>query len=438
MKMKQLLLAAGLTAVLGCDSEGVVRPAPTDVRMFHAAPTYTALAFFREAVVESALQYGEGASLSFDSGPYDFHLESALAGVPRRELSFSGNLSPSHNYTFVAVAPGGQPQVLVMSTADFSSSTTAQYTVVHAHPSLAAVDVYMVAAGTPLAGVAPQGSTGFGPMPATFEVTPATYRLHLTPAGDPATVLYESVDIDVTVGSDNVIVISDPGGLGTTSIDVTRVGGGTSRIPQLGLGSEVRVVQSVDDRLDRDLILDGDTAMPFLQMLPFGQLSGYLPVTAETHDLVLTPVGAPGTGEANVEFAPVPGRYYTGLFAGDSSSGVAGRVFAEDRRPIHEHAMLRVMNGAGLFGDLEIFVEPPGTDLSTVLPQLFFGAPNISPRLAVVPGTYEVTVRNPDTLSILAVSPPLALDEGGIYGVLMLNAANNSTVDLDYFYDFPP
>jgi hypothetical protein len=316
-------------------------------------------------------------------------------------------------------------------------STNARYSIIHANPGLAAVDIYLVAAGTSLGSVAAQGNISFGPTPATFQVAPQTLRLYLTPAGDPNTVLFESTDIAVETGTDNVLVVHDTGGQTPVSLAVTEVGTTALRINQQGMGALLRVVQGADDRLARDIVLDDGTT-PLFASQSFGELSGYVPVSSEQHTLKLTPVGAPGTEESTVELFPLAGRYYTVVFAGDSTDGILGRVVIEDPRPIVQQASLYFTNAAGLFDLVLVHILPPGGDPTQVLPRIGFGAPDASSRQSLIPGDYEITVQDEETQAILAGPELVTLAEKGVYGVLLLNSADSVTIDFEYFYDFPP
>ena len=437
MKIARILLAAALVTVSACD-DGVSRPPPTDVRFFHAAPNFDTLAFLREARGEAILEYAGGAAARFDSGEYDFHLESRLAGTLQavRELSFKRNLSPDFDYVFVAVAPGGVAQVLEIQLQPFdAASSNARVTVIGAHPSVGPVDIYLQPTGTLLPGVLANGSVSFGNTASTFTVAPQTSHLYLTPAGDPNTILFESVDATFNAGTDTVLVIHATGGQVPSDIGVSRTAGTALPVTELGLGSMLRVVQGIDDRLDRDFVLDGDTATPLFTSQPFGVISSYAPLTAATHTLTLTPAGAPATVERSIDFTPLAGRNYIGAFAGDTTNGIEASVFIENQRRIVRQASLSFLNIAGLYNSLYIYIRPPGTDISTVLPTLEIAAPGIAPR-ALAPGDYEVTVQDSVTDAILAGPVPITVAAEGIYGILLSNNADSVTVQVDYFYDF--
>jgi hypothetical protein len=443
MKFANLLLLVALATMAGCGSEGRVRPAQTTLRFFHASPNFGTFAMLRERLPAAIVEFGGGATATFDSGPYDFHLESSPPGLgvqPINHVTQSLDLSPGMQYTFVAVSPNDQPELLISAVPNLpAGSTNARYSIIHAHPTQGAMDVYLVAAGTPLNSVTAQGSLSFGPTAATFQVAPQALRLYLTPAGDPATVLFESTDLSVTAGSDHYFVVHATGGQTPIDFAVSEIFGTGLRIARQGEGALLRVVQGVDDRMARDIILDDGTTSPLFTAQPFGELSAYVPVSsAVPHTLKLTPVGAPGTEEATLEFTPLSGRYYTIVFAGDTTDGITGRSMIEDPRHVVNQASVYIINSAGLYDLLLVHILPPGSVVNPLFPRAVLAAPDFTgQRLSFAPSAYEITVQDSETLAIVAGPVPITLSERGLYGVLMLNAADNVTVDLEHFYDIP-
>ena len=440
------MLLVAFSAIAGCDSEGRVRPPPTTVRFFHASPNFGTMALLRErnpvgsSLNQAGFQFGTGVTERFDSGPYDFNLESDRPGIGAiRHVTLNLDLSPSMQYTFVAVAPGDQPELLVSALPNLPPGfTEARYSIIDAHPAQGAMDVYLVAPGTPLSSVIPQGNLSFGPTAATIQVAPQVLRLYLTPAGDPNTVLFESTDLFVVAGSDHTLVVHATGGQTPVDFAVSEITSTGLRISQQGVGALVRVVQGVDDRLARDVILDDGTTSPLFSAQPFGELSAYVPVTAAQHTFKLTPVGGPGTEEATIEFTPLSGRYYTIVFAGDTTDGITGRSMVEDPRRIVGQSSLYVIDAAGLFDFLLVHVLPPGSVINPLFPRTILAAPDFTPqRLSLVPGDYDFTVQDSETLAVVAALTPVTFTERGLYGLLMLNAADNVTVDLQHFYDIP-
>ena len=439
MKIVSFSFLALLAFVAGCDSEGTVRPEPTNIRVFDAASNFETILFLREESVVAQMDYGQGAQTAFDSGPYDFSIDYSQVGerAPVRGLTFSETLSPDRIYTFVAVAPGGVFRVIESSVElRDAASNQARWTMVHAHPSLGAIDVYVEAPGTLLSNAVSRGSIGFEDS-VTFEFSAGTYRIWLTTAGNPNDVVFESQDLMPPSGSDESLVISDPDGLGLTEIAVSPISQ-SSALVQSGLTSGLRVINAIDDRLDRDFYVDETTATAVFESQPFGVVSDYAEVAGGGHDLIMTPAGNPGTEEDSTLYLATAGRLYTALVAGDTTGGVATIVLQEDKRGISNQATVRVFNGAGIFAGLNLYFAAPGTDITTIAPSLQMLAPDVTARLPLAPANVEVTVQDPVTSTVVAGPEIFTFEDGGFYGMLLVNGADGNTVDFVLFDDFIP
>jgi len=445
MKIMPISCLALLVIVAGCQGEGITRPPPTDnVNFFDAASNLGNVFFVREQdfghVID--LRYADqngGHSASYDSGQYDFHLGYYPGGTstPVDAVTFGETLSPDLDYTFVAVAPGGQPQVLKFTTADRpDNATTSRVTIMHAHQGIGDLDVFFEPQGTDLTMATPRGTISYAADALSFEVQPLAYRLYLTPSGDPSTILFESSNQSYqSVVANDFLVVSDPGELGLTDVYVERLG---SALGQVGLRSSLRVVHGLGDRLDRDIYLDDTLSAPLFPAQPFGVVSDDIEVDFGLHPFIVTPVGNPGTEEFSFNFAAASGLRHTILVSENSDGTIVGQALAEDKRSIAGQGTLRVLDGAGLFEVINVYVTTPGTDITPIGPNLQMLPPGYSPRAAFPPGDYEITVEDEITKAILAGPTPVTLEDGGVYGILIVNGVGGSTVDLVLYDDFVP
>jgi hypothetical protein len=447
MKITHWLSFAILIAVAGCEGEGITRPPPTDVRIFNAAPNAAAITLRREQDFQNPASFffGAGDTRSFDSGPYEFNLDyTTISGLIRAD-SLSETLSPDLDYMFVAVSPGGQPELLLFATDNRpANAATPRVTIAHAFPGRGDLDVYLELPGTTPAGASPRGTISFGADALTFEIPPETYKIYLTAAGDPNDIVFESTNRPIEAIAANrevVYVVTDPGGQGTADIALYRVGtsvASTGAVGQIGLQSAMRVVHGLTDRLDRDIHLDDTLSPPLFPAQAFGVVSDYAEMSFGTHDLIVTPLGNPGTEELTANHIAFPGVLYTFLIGNTFDGGIAARIIDEDKRSIRGQATVSVLNDAGLFEAVAVYIEPPGTDVTNLPPPIALAPLGFVPREPLIPGDYEITVENPLTDTILAGPVPITVDEGGVYGILLVNGAGGSTVDIVLFDDFVP
>jgi hypothetical protein len=429
-----------MAVLAGCDGEGVTRPPPTDVAFFNAAANIEAIGFFREESLEVDLAYSQGSVARFDSGSYDFSLDYTLVGAttPPRALTQPLTLASDVNYTFVAVAPEGDFKLIVTETDDREAgAATARWTFIHAFPGLGALDVYVEPIDTILSSATPKGTVAYEGS-TTFEFTSGIYQVWLTGSGDPNDIVFESSAQGPVAGEDQIFVVSDPGEQGTFDIVVSRIGSSAFRLGQEGQTSELRVVQVVADRQDRDIYLDETTGTPLFAALPFGEISAYEEVPLGTHTAITTPAGNPGAEESTSTYFAGPGLRYLILVSGDTTDGIGQIFIAEDKRSISGQATVRLLNGAESFFVLHVYFAAPGADISELPPTIEILSPDATNRVPLIPGDYEIWVRNPITDTVLAGPLAVTMADGGFYGILVADAVGGSTVDLVLFDDFIP
>lgn len=443
MNILRILLLAFVVVAAGCDGDGVIRPPPVRVKVYNAAANIESVLFLRERspLGENALSYNDGVDTSFDSGQYDFNVEYRPLGSNSNVIadSVSETLSPDQSYTFVVVAPTGVPELFSVVTDNLATGfSNTRVSVIHAFPGLGDLDVYLEPPGTDLTTATPRGTLSYGPNAVTAEFAPNAYRVVLTTAGDPADILFESANQAASAGQDRVLAVSDPGSGGTLSILVATVSSSRNRLGGIGEQSLLRVIQGVDDRLARDIYLDDTTTAPLFPAQPFGELSAYVDIEIDGHEIITTPLNNPGTEESRLPYFPIPGQLFTAVIAGDTVDGIATHVVNEDKRSIAGQATARVINAAGQFVVLNIYIEEPGSDVTTLSPLTQMFAPASSSRIPLLPGDYEITIEDPITSTTVAGPLAVTLDDGGVYGFLLINGPDASTVDIELFDDFAP
>src|SRR5690606_840940 len=127
-------------------------------------------------------------------------------------------------------------------------------------------------------------------------------------------------------------------------------------------------------------------------------------------------------------------RHTVALIAGEPGD-VSVISTIDERRRIPDRARIAFMNGATQFEPLEVFLVPPGTDVSNFSSAVVLDVPGMSTRISVQPGEYEILLRDSDTNVVVAGPAPVTVDGGGLYTVLAVNG-DPGTVDLVYLEDF--
>jgi hypothetical protein len=430
------LLALALT---GCD-QGRQTPPNVDVTVINAAPSYTSLTFVRARDLLNAitLQYRESTLQSYNVDQYDFYVEHTATGsnTTNQLATFSSTLTAERAYQVVIAESGGTIQPIAIERPPFDpASSSTEVSLVHAASTLANIDVYLEAPGTDLSAATALGAVDFlGDLPAATHA-PGDFRLFLTAAGDPSTVIFESLTFTLAAGQSNSFVLTDGAGEGVADLVVLRVGAGAALLFDADEVAGVRVVNAVSDRADKDVYLDSDVTTPLFAALPFGGVSDVQELPYGSHVLNVTPTGNPGTVELAQTAGLGAGGIYTVIATGATGS-VTGAVVLENRRPLADLARLQIINAAPTPGDLAFYIRVPDTDTAGLAPDAYTVAPTVTPLVDLPPGTYEFSVRNSDGTTLLAGPTPFTVAAGGNYGFLVLDAVGGSTVDVVLIDDF--
>ena len=428
-----------LAALAGCDSKGITRPPQALLRVVHAAPNFNSVHFMRVQREEGSLSYSQAATFTFDSDTYTFALDTEIPGetVRERQSVYTSTIDPTVENIVVMTSPGRTLTPLQFTAPLFdTSSSQARAMIVNAVPGLTGVDFYVEAPGTDLTTVSPRGSADYSAAVAPTELAAGNYRLSVTPAGTPGTLLYESSTFALNNGSSVLLVFADSGGQVLTDYDLFLVGQASTFVPPNGQQVAMRVINAVSDQLPRDIYVDMQFTTPVIAGLAYGEVSPYVTIPPASTSLNMTPAGNPGAVERNHAISISTGGTYTTLFAGDASTAFVSQTVLDDRRPIADIAQIRFLHGAGLFGVIDFYLTDPGVDVTTVVPTIALFPAGMSNMLPILPGDYELTVVDDATATTIAGPVPITLEAGGFYGTMALDGASGAAVDLALIDDF--
>ena len=446
MKLRHLSLLALLGAALvltGCDS-GRKAPARTSIRVVNVAPHFSQLGFIREHQTRSnsidTLAFKGAAQHDYDADTYDFYVyERSLSGATGRTWTFSKELTADNNYAFVLTEVAGEESTQIVEyPAKIASSTDAQIAAIHADEGLPAVDVYLQPSGVGIAGATPRGTLDFLAQLAPVTLASGDYELTITAAGDPTTVLFTSASLTLTAGATTVFVIANEGGLGTAAMSVVMLQENPANLYSTDATAALRVVNAAADGQPRDFAVNSEFSPPLFQAVPSGTATSYAAVpVANELPINVTPPGNPGALEINSTLATAPGQEYTVIFTGEAGA-LSYIVTNDDSRRFTNEPKLRFFNAATQFTSATEFVLMlPGTDQTTVAPFAVLTAPGVSNFDAVIPGTYDLLLRETGTNTVRAGPVSVTFANGGIYTVMALNGPDTATANIVFLDDQP-
>ena len=201
------------------------------------------------------------------------------------------------------------------------------------------------------------------------------------------------------------------------------------------LPSGIRVLNAVSDRSAIDAGLDLALMPPLIQALPFATVSDQILIASGDHNLNITPAGNPGVLEIDQAFTAARASLGTWLITG-SPGALSAALLGDDFRVVSGESKLRIFNASLLNGTVEVYVEAPGADLSTIPAKALLASGTASANERFAPGDYELTVRSAIDQTILLGPQLLTIAADGYYGILLSDPLGGTGIDAQRLYDF--
>jgi hypothetical protein len=414
-------------ALTGCD-EGRTRPPQTSARVVNVAPGFAEVQFRRERVSPELLAFKTVQNFTWDVDTYDFYvLERSLGTGAGREWTISRQLSADvDSYTFVLADNHGEIQFIVIENPP-SSTTQTQVAAVHAGVDLPAMDIYLAAPGTGIAGTAPYGTIApLAQLPAA-NLPPGDYEIWLTAAGNPADVLFASPAISLTAGLATLIVTPEAGAT-TANFSVVVLQTFPTTVYDRSVIAQLRVINGATDAAPRDFAINREFSPPLFGNIPFATPTAYATVPiAIDQPINVTPVGNPGVLELDQLFATFPTQRWTLLFAGDAGT-LTHTLALDDNRSIHGEAKIQFLDVATQVLYLSFVVVPPGADNPNLFPAVAaLTSPGISDYVPLPPGDWDLYLYSSVTGERVGGPTRVSLAAGGVYSAMAVNGADTST-----------
>lgn len=224
-RLRSAIVAAALLATtLACEgrTSGLLVSGPTGsvrVRLLNALTSSASLDFLVDAqVAASGVAFGNAspyASLSTGS-----HRLQARSTSGTSLVDFTRDFNTDGAFSFV-LAPGltQSGALLIPDDPTPASAGQAKLRVVHVAATPGAVAVYVTTTNQDLTTATPfAASVGFGTASGYATLAPGTYRVRVTPVGNPGTVLLDIGNVPFGAGTVRTLMLTDApgGGLPTT------------------------------------------------------------------------------------------------------------------------------------------------------------------------------------------------------------------------------
>ena len=185
----------------------------------------------------------------------------------------------------------------------------------------------------------------------------------------------------------------------------------------------VRVLHASPDAPAVDVFLD-DAKVDALTNVPFGVISGYLPIPAGDHNVKIYATGTTTGPVIDADVTVATGKMYT-IAATGAIAAIAAQVIEDTPSPTCTTAQVRVVHFSA---------DAPAVDVATagaapadaVVKNLAY--PTASDYLALPGGSYDLEVRLAGTTTAAIALPGVAVEDCNSYSVFAVGSAASTPV----------
>lgn len=436
------LVAALLGGLIlgGCAESS--RPGVTgkgSIRGVHAIVDGPETAFLIEERSLGNIGYkGATSTVEFDDLSYRFNFDSSLPGDTSSQRIASTDLTvvPDIDYVFVLTGTYNDPEILVWESEQREWETADEVfelSVGHLAPQAGDIDVYFAAPGTaPVSGEA-RATLSFGERLESIDVEEGDYRVTLTAANDPSSILFRSATQTISAQTAVLFTIQEADPSITSAISVRRVnaGGGSTEIGDLDSPPTRRFFHAAFGTGNFDVYLDDDFATPIATALAYGAWTADIPVPAGASDYTYTAAGNTGAVLFEEEDLVVVANTRVTSFLTGPPGDAEVINFVNDRRPVIDTARVRVVQVSENFDTMDIYLRTAGTDIADVNPSFPNFASGLSSDYArLEPGAYEVTVTERGEKTVIEGPVALDLAAGDVSELAIIDNADPAQLDV--------
>lgn len=435
-----LLCLATLTFIVGCGEERK-RPPPTALTVINAARGFTNLNVRRgpaDAASIGETSFPGTISAGFDSGPYNFAVETfdPLTGIAIELTTFTDDLSPDQRHVFVlAEKDANIVPVRVARDPIAEDAPTWDLTVFNAAETTANVDFYLTLPGTDLSAATPLGALDFGESLLSESLQPGEFVVTLTEGGNAANVLFTSTTTAFVAGYwVKIVIVPDINGVDGV-LSLVTVPGTSLFLTDVNAPARVRLVNGAADMLARDFYVGGDFSAPLAAGVAFAAPTDFLAVPNVTSQISVTPAGNVSVVEAELARTLSPGTTHEAIVAGPAG-GLEIESGIDNRRRDNINARILLMNAVSYYETLNVYIVRVGTDLTGRTPNWTLTAPVVTSRVLFPPDTFELTVKDPVSDTVVFGPSNVTLERRGVYTIALLDSGDGTTVSAMLLDDF--
>ena len=384
---------------------------------------------------------GSSGFQSFDDLSYNFNFDLLLPGdlEQTRVATQLIDVVLDTEYTVVLTGTIANPSTIFWEDPirEWSDTeTVSEVTFAHLAPSIAELDVYFAAPGTaPVLGQAVGSLTNGNRLPG-MDFEDAQYEIILTPKDDPATIIYQSLPLGVSLRTRALIAIFDPDPSVPGNVAVNSIGAGSTSVvhADANFPPQVRTLHAAFGTENFDGYFDSDFNNVIFPDIGFQELSPYADVASGTTLFTTTPVGNSGAMIHEADFSVAAHTRHTIVRAGQPGDVVFVDLF-DNARPLETFPVMRILNVSLNTEVLDIYLEEPGTPIDDVIFPRFRGLPSgLDTGFSdAARGMQELTVTLFGEKTPIATPLTLDLANGDIFDIVIVDTVDPTMVEAVVF-----
>ena len=426
-------LSANLLLVACGETQLPVATGKGSIRGIHAIVGFSDVDFLIEERRIGTADFKNATGASYDDLSYTFNFELPQVGEqPLRIASRTLDVDRDTEYSIVLTGDTGAQEATLWQRAErewTGSETVFDVMVGHANGTLGSVDVYLDAAGSvPVAGNA-LASLNFRQQSEPRDLEAGEYQLTLTPAGNPATILYRSAPTNFPAAASYLLTVfeADPGITGPVSIRVFTSSNVSTELPDERFPATAQFVNASIASGAVDIAIDGDYTNLAVSNLAFGAVSQDVEVPS-SGNYQYAPTGTT-MALLDEDRTVVLGSTNLMILAGEANDLVTLQA-AGLRRGFSTVGRLRITNTATEFDAVDVYILEAGASVDDNFPSLFnfpYGFNQVLDRAA---DDYEITLTETTTKNVIAGPEPLPVDVFDVTEIVILDAPDTGALGI--------
>ena len=430
-------------ALGGCaESTQPIATGKGDIRGINAIVTAPEMGFFIEERNLGSMNYKQASGFNkFDDLTFNFNFDMFLPGDAEATRVATHSLDVVADQLHTVILTGTVANPITLDWADpirswDDSDTVTEVTFAHLAPGVGDIDVYFVLTGMPPMAGEEIGSLSNGERLAPVDFESDEYDLILTAAGDPTTILFQSIPLATAPRTRVTIAVfeSDPSITTAMAVNLINQAGLSSAIPEVNVHGQLRVLHGSFDIENFDGYLNDNLNDVVYPDIGFQELSAYTDLNRFSTNITLTPVGNSGTtiheGEVNVNRTSK-----RTVILGGTLAVPFFFLTTDEGRPLETFPVIRIINLAINMNLVNVYIQDPGTSLDDVIlptiPILATGGD--SGFFGIAERPQELTITAVGDTTPIAAPIDLDLATGEVADIIILDTVDPDVLEVVIF-----